>query len=70
MERVRWIENCLDCQDQRVVISNIKSSLSPVNSGIKLGGVIYISDSCVAIQRDLDRLEKWAWRKLMFNKGK
>lgn len=52
------------------MISNIKSSLSPVNSGIKLGGVIYISDSCVAIQRDLDRLEKWAWRKLMFNKGK
>ncbi|KAK4823609.1 hypothetical protein QYF61_004212 [Mycteria americana] len=38
---------------------------------IKLGGMVDTPDSCTEIQRDLNRLEKWADRNLMkFNKGK
>lgn len=45
-------------------------TLSKFANNTKLGGVIDVSDACAAIQRVLDRLERWANRKLMFNKGK
>lgn len=45
-------------------------TLSKFANNTKLGGVVDVSDACAAIQRVLDRLERWANRKLMFNKGK
>ncbi|GAB0208701.1 mitochondrial enolase superfamily member 1 [Grus japonensis] len=46
-------------------------SASLLINNAKLGGVADTPDGCAAIQRDLNRLEKWTVKNLMqFNKGK
>lgn len=48
----------------------MKQNAPSESSEMVLGGVTDTPDSCVAIQRGLDRLENWAERNLLkFNKG-
>ncbi|GAB0208696.1 mitochondrial enolase superfamily member 1 [Grus japonensis] len=76
----RWIRNWLDGRTQRVVVNSSMSKWRTVTSGIpqgkfaddtKLCGVVDTLEGRDAIQRDLDRLERWARaNRMKFNKAK
>ncbi|GAB0208817.1 mitochondrial enolase superfamily member 1 [Grus japonensis] len=76
----RWIRNWLDGRTQRVVVNGSMSKWRPVTSGVpqgkfaddtKLCGTVDMLEGRDAIQRDLDRLERWACvNRMKFNKAK
>ncbi|GAB0206554.1 mitochondrial enolase superfamily member 1 [Grus japonensis] len=76
----RWIRNWLDGHTQRVVVNGSMSKWRTVTSGVpqgkfadntKLCGVVDTLEGRDAIQRDLDRLERWASaNRMKFNKAK
>lgn len=43
----------------------ILCTLMQITDDIKLGGVVDRSDACAAIQRNADKLEKWADKNLI-----
>ena len=65
-EAVGWIKNWLAAHSQRAAINGSVSGWRPVTSG-----AVSTLEGREAIQRDLDRLEKWAHVNLMrFSKAK
>ncbi|PKU48725.1 rna-directed dna polymerase from mobile element jockey-like [Limosa lapponica baueri] len=75
-----WIRNWLDSRTQRVAVIDSMSKWKPVTSGVpqgkfanntKLHDVVDTLEGRDAIQRDLDRLERWAHANFMkFNQAK
>ncbi|KAJ7417970.1 rna-directed dna polymerase from mobile element jockey-like [Willisornis vidua] len=65
-----WVKSWLDGRAQRVLVNAAVSSCKFADD-IKLGGRVNLLEDRRAVQRDLDRLERWAdsnWMK--FNKAK
>ncbi|KAK4813305.1 LOW QUALITY PROTEIN: hypothetical protein QYF61_023456 [Mycteria americana] len=69
---LHWVKNWLDGRAQRVVVNGVYSSWWPVTRGdTKLCGSVDLLEGRKALQRDLDRLDRWAEVNCMrFNKAK
>ncbi|KAK4820376.1 hypothetical protein QYF61_025452 [Mycteria americana] len=70
-----WVKNWLDGRAQRGVVNGVYSSWRPVTSvslqDTKLCGSVDLLEGRKALQRDLDRLDRWAGANCMrFNKAK